>query len=58
MLPKLRLACEKVYHIDFKRGELCCADDPSQYVKIEDVAPLLDTWHGNRVGSEEIDGGA
>lgn len=56
MLPKVRLACGRVYHIDLERGELRRVDDPTEYVKIEDVAPLLDTWDGKRVGSEEMDG--
>jgi len=56
MLPKLRLACGKVYYIDFERGELRSVDDPTQYLKIEDVAPLLDTWKGNQVVSEPVNG--
>ena len=55
MLPKLRLADGRVYYVDLERGELRPVDDPTEYVKIKDVAPLLDTWDGNRVGSEEID---
>jgi hypothetical protein len=41
--------------LTLKKG-LRPVDNPTEYVKIEDVAPLLDTWDGNRVGSEEIDG--
>ena len=47
MLPTIRLANGKLYYIDFERGELRNVDNPTHYVRIADVSPLLETWDGN-----------
>ena len=47
MLPRLKLADSKYYYVDFEKGELRNVEDPTDYVRIKDVAPLLATRHVN-----------
>jgi hypothetical protein len=55
MLPTIKLSSGKTYYIDFEKGELRSVDDPTQYVRIEDVSPLVDPWNRNTDSSERDD---
>ena len=47
MLPRIKLADGKCYYVDFDRDYLRNVEDPTDYVKIQDVAVLLATQRAN-----------